>query len=55
MMVQRHEKSVNDDAESNKQFDKRVEYDEGNPFLKDNPRPTAVPHAEYINNFHNKS
>lgn len=54
-MIECHEKRVNDDAESDEELHKRIEYDQGDPFLKDNPRPTAVPNAEYIYDFHNKS
>lgn len=55
MVIKRHEKGVNNDTKCNEEFHKRIENDEGNPFLKDNPQPTAVPYAEYIYDFHNKS
>lgn len=47
-MVEGHEKRVDDDAEGDKQLDKRVENDEGDQLLEFKPRTTTVPDAEDV-------
>lgn len=48
VVVERHEQRVDDDAQGDVELDERVEDDEREPLLELQPRPSAVPHAERV-------
>lgn len=48
-MIERHEQCVGHNTQRDKQFNERIEHKERNPALHNQPRATAVPHAEEVN------
>lgn len=47
-MIQSHEHRVDNNAKRDKQFNKRVKHQPGNPFLQFQPAPTTIPDAENV-------
>lgn len=54
MVIHGHEHGVHNDAQRDEELNEGIEDNEGDPFLKFQPNPAAVPHTKHIDAFEDR-